>query len=255
MPHDARAAPVAPSSAFKVFRAFNDPALAAHAAYSGRIDRRALVVATGDRLEDKLLRALVARRALRAKEVWESFEVAARARRPLRTAQVVDLCCGHGLAGLLLAAFERAVGELWLVDERRPQNHDAVMDAFAEVAPWVPPKVRWLERPLSQAAAQLPLGAGVLAVHACGVRTDRAIDVALALGGPLVAVPCCYEGTAQLAPVALRERLGIVLAADVDRTYRLEAAGWRVHWGALPASVTPMNRVITALPPAAGSAG
>ncbi len=204
----------------------------------------------GDRLEDKLLRALVERRALPAKEVWESFEVAARARSAMKRTTVVDLCCGHGLAGLLLAAFERTIESLWLVDERRPGNHERVMAAVAEVAPWTAAKVRWLEAPLQRALPRLPTGAGLLAVHACGVRSDRAVDAAIAGGGPLVVVPCCYEGTAQSAPAALRESLGVVDAADIDRTYRLERAGFSVRWSSLPRAVTPMNRVILASPQA-----
>jgi hypothetical protein len=252
--HDHRAAPVAPDAPFRAFRRLNDPALSEHTSSRGRVDRRALAALQGDRLEDKLLRALVERRALPAKEVWESFEVAARARSAMRRKAVVDLCCGHGLAGLLLAAFERTIEQLWLVDERRPGNHDRVAEAVAEVAPWVAAKVHWLEAPLKRALPLLPAGAGILAVHACGVRSDRAVDAAISGGGPLVMVPCCYEGTAQSAPSALRESLGVVDAADIDRTYRLERAGFSVRWSSLPRAVTPMNRVILALPAAAAEA-
>lgn len=251
MNHDHLAKPVAPDATFRAFRLLNDPDLSVHASSRGRVDRRALVAVQGERLEDKLLRALVERRALPAKEVWESFEVAARARSTVRRATVVDLCCGHGLAGLLIAAFDRTVENLWLVDERRPGNYERVVAAVADVAPWVPSKVRWLEAPLKRALPLLPAGAGILAVHACGVRSDRAVDAAIAGGGPLVMVPCCYEGTAQTAPIALRESLGIVDAADIDRTYRLERAGFSVRWSSLPRAVTPMNRVIVAAPPGA----
>jgi hypothetical protein len=246
-------ATVAPTAPFKAFRALNDPLLAVHASHKGRIDERALVVARGTSLQDKLVQALVARRALPAKEVWESFEVVARARRALRGPVLVDLCCGHGLAGLLCAVFERELEELWLVDERRPDNHAAVIEALGAVAPWVPAKVRWLEQPLKTALPRLPRGASILSVHACGVRTDRAIDAALAGGGALVAVPCCYEGTAHSLPQGLVAALGVVLSVDVDRTYRLERAGWSVRWSALPAAITPMNRVLIARPAAARS--
>ena len=120
--------------------------------------------------------APLGRYAVEAKEVWESFEVAARARSTVRRATVVDLCCGHGLAGLLIAAFDRTVENLWLVDERRPGNYERVVAAVADVAPWGPSKVRWLEAPLKRALPLLPAGAGILAVHACGVRSDRAVD-------------------------------------------------------------------------------
>jgi len=248
-------APVAPSSSFAVFRALNDPALGAHAGHKGRIDQRALAAVRGARLEDKLLRALVAREALPAKEVWESFETFARARRVLRGRCVVDLCCGHGLAGLLFAVFERELEELVLVDERVPANHPAVMAALDEVAPWARAKTRWVVQGLKSALPALPRDGAILAVHACGVRTDRAIEAALAARVPLVAVPCCYEGTAQRAPSGLVDALGVVLAVDIDRSYRLEQAGYAVRWTSLPAAITPMNRVIVARPPAAARGG
>ncbi|TAJ25296.1 MAG: hypothetical protein EPO68_00210 [Planctomycetota bacterium] len=243
-------ATVAPSTSFQVFRALNDPALAAHAHHKGRIDARALAAAGGARLEDKLVRALIAREALPAKEVWESFEVFARARRALRGKCVVDVCCGHGLAGLLFAVFERSLDEVVLVDEREPANHAAVLAAVADVAPWVPAKVRWVRASLKSALPALPRGAALLAVHACGVRTDRALEAAIAARVPLVAVPCCYEGTAHRLSRGLVQALGVVLAVDVDRTYRLERAGFRVRWTSLPAAITPMNRVIVAQPDA-----
>jgi hypothetical protein len=101
---------------------------------------------------------------------------------------------------------------------------------------------------LKQALPELPRAAALLAVHACGVRTDRALEAAIGARVPLVAVPCCYEGTAHRLSVGLVRALGVVLAVDVDRTYRLERAGFRVRWSSLPAAITPMNRVIVAQP-------
>ena len=35
----------------------------------------------------------------------------------VRRSVVVDLCAGHGLTGMVFAAFERSVEEVWLVDK------------------------------------------------------------------------------------------------------------------------------------------
>ena len=42
--------------------------------------------------------------------------------------------------------------------------------------------------------------------------------------------------------------LGAPLAFDVDRTYRLERAGYHVRWDAIPEAITPMNRLLVAWP-------
>ena len=89
---------------------------------------------------------------------------------------------------------------------------------------------------------------GCVAVHACGVATDRCIEIASSIGGPVAAMPCCYTGAAHDAPFALRRAFGKGLAADIDRTYRLHEAGYHVDWASIPDVVTPMNRIIVATP-------
>lgn len=238
------------AAGFKVFRQFNDPALAAHAAADTRIDNKLAAVFAGDALEHRVVRELGARRALAAKEVYESFEFFARVRKDLRRPTVVDLCCGHGLVGLLFAVFEREVEQVVLCDERRPPNHDLALAAVCAAAPWVAGKVRYLERPLKRLTGELPGGAGLLAVHACGVRTDRCLELALRGRGPFAAMPCCYEGTAPTVSAPLRELLGVPLAVDARRTQQLEAAGYAVRWTAIPPAITPVNRVLLAVPKA-----
>ncbi|MBI3272575.1 MAG: hypothetical protein HYZ53_26535 [Planctomycetes bacterium] len=243
-----RNGPGGPDAGFKVFRKLNAPALRVLAGAKGRIDERALAVFPGATLEERLVRELASRRALPLKEVFESFEFHARVRRDLRVPVVVDLCCGHGLTGLLFAVYERVVEQVLLCDVRLPASHAAVLEAVCSVAPWVREKIRYRELPLKRLAGCLPQGAALAAVHACGVRSDLCIDLALGCRGPVGLMPCCYEGTARRAPTGLRESLGVALAADVDRTYRLEAAGFCVRWTAIPRAITPVNRVLLAVP-------
>jgi hypothetical protein len=62
-------------------------------------------------------------------------------------------------------------------------------------------------------------------------------------------MPCCYAQTARRAPRALREALGAILTTDIDRTYRMEQAGYEVDWSEIPAAITPMNRVLLGIMP------
>lgn len=83
---------------------------------------------------------------------------------------------------------------------------------------------------------------------AAGALTDACLQLAATCGGPVAALPCCFTGTAAGAPQALRRVLGVGLAADVDRAYRLEAAGYTTDFAAIPCCVTPVNRALVAVP-------
>ncbi|MEM9408868.1 MAG: hypothetical protein AAGA81_22750, partial [Acidobacteriota bacterium] len=50
------------------------------------------------------------------------------------------------------------------------------------------------------------------------------------------------------APVGLRQALGDDVAYDVHRTYALENQGYQVRWREIPEEITPMNRVLIAVP-------
>ena len=97
----------------------------------------------GETLPAAFARALCERRATCIKELLEATEVFALARKAVRAPAVADLCCGHGLAGILFAVFEREVERVLLVDRERPASADLILKAAADVAPWAPPKVEW----------------------------------------------------------------------------------------------------------------
>lgn len=54
----------------------------------------------------------------------------------------------------------------------------------------------------------------------------------------------------QSSPQAISRAFGVSAAADINRTYRLERAGFRVEWSTIPSAITPLNRVIVGIPPA-----
>lgn len=249
----AAAMDLAEDAGFKVFRRFEDEALRWAARSTFRLDRKSAAhLESRDPLVRKIVAGLAERRAINIKETLESFETFARIRRRARREAVADLCCGHGLTGLLFAAVERDVRSVTLLDRDKPPKADLVAEAVFEAAPWAREKVRWIEAPVTRAVEHLEPGTSVIAVHACGVRTDRALDAALALRAPVAVMPCCYAQTARIAPRSLRDALGGRLATDVARTYRLEEAGYHTAWAAIPRAITPMNRVLLGRPQGAG---
>ena len=81
----------------------------------------------GDTLHSLIVRALGDPRCISVKEVVESFEVFQRLRKPIRSKYVMDLCCGHGLVGMLMVIFEPDVESVTLCDRRIPRAVTAVL--------------------------------------------------------------------------------------------------------------------------------
>ena len=246
-PLEARAEPLEPRARFEILTRLNPPELRPMAGRRGRLDPRFSRIFDGPSRVDRFVRELVERRALRTKELCESFEVFQRVRRALRGGVVADLCCGHGLVGLCFAVFEPEIERVLLLDLHQPQNHAACFEAACAVAPWVREKVEYRTGNLQYAHAWLPPNAGVVAVHACGTRSDQVLDLAMPTARGVALVPCCYpDKHVAGAPAALVTRLGTEMATDIHRTYRLTNAGFTVRFGAIPPEITPMNRVLLA---------
>lgn len=227
---------------FRAFPQFDAPALKERARSRQRLGELLAPLFPGTHTADRVARALVEARAVNLKELLESFEFHHRVRRRVRAPVMADLFCGHGLTGLVFAMTERVVERMVLVDERRPEGFDRLLAVICEAAPWVKGKVEYREQRVEDVA--LEPGTSVLAVHACGGRTDLAIDVADRTGGALALMPCCYSAAPFRGPQALKQALGTHQALDIDRTYRIEQQGLSVDWTAIPAAITPMNRVL-----------
>ena len=230
---------------YKSFRQFNKtpiPSLA-HSRSSVTTPMTARVF-NSDSLQDRYVRELALEKTLPVKEVLESFEFFASARKHVRTRCVADLCCGHGLTGILFALFERVVERVVLIDREQPPSHTKALAAAIRVGPWVADKVEYRTARMKDVGQHLEPQTSVIAVHACGTLTDRCLDCAVEAAGAVALMPCCYPDRGCQAPAALQLSLGSRLAFDIDRTYRLEAAGYRVRWDAIPEEITPMNRVL-----------
>lgn len=246
-----------PDARFKAWPSLNHAAALAAAGVSSRarLEPGNPPIDSGSGLAERFSRTLAETRAVDRKEFFESWELFAQVRGCFHCAEgcstFVEVAAGHGLLGVLVALFEaRRFERVLITDRKRPDSFAAVLSAAAAVAPWVVEKIEFLEQDFTEnAAALLPAGSAVACVHACKSLTDEIIRAASEAGvETLAAMPCCYghSAAAQRAPLALRRSLGVRLAADIDRTYTLEAAGFEVSWRHVPAAITPMNRVLVA---------
>ena len=202
----------------------------------------------GPSLFDELGRALCGASALPRKELFESWEVARRVLRRQRGGPVVDLAGGHGLTGWLIALQDRSTPEVTVIDRTLPPSAARVHAALAARWPGVAEKVHHLEADLGSAA--LPAfgpAHRLVAVHACGALTDRALDLALQAGARVAVLPCCHSH-ARLDDGGLSGWMDRDLAIDSQRAARLRSAGYSVWTSTIPADITPENRLLIGSP-------
>ena len=235
---------------FRFLKQFNEDAFAKKASCRDKLRESDTRWFPGDYLSSVFARALCKRRAMPFKEVLESFEFYACVRKRIRTESVADLCCGHGLVGVLFAMFERDVRRVCLLDKVRPPSFDLVMEAAQDVAPWTAEKINYVEAPVKQTPRHVEPGTAILGVHACGTRTDHCIDHAISLGSPIAVLPCCRSHRLHQSPACLKQVLGPDVAIDVDRTYKMHEAGYHVRWDQISPLITTKNRVLIGVPEA-----
>jgi hypothetical protein len=242
------------SVTYRAFPQFNRTSVDDLVSSTSKLSPQSAQTAFGsDRFPDRCVRELAAERALPIKEIVETFEMFERVREQVRGEVIVDLCAGHGLLGILYAAFERSVELVLLLDRSTPANHARVMKAIVKAAPWVGEKVRRIDADVQAWSGPLDehirnRRAAFVSAHACGVLTDSCLEVALARSSPVAVMPCCYPWRACPGPPSIKRALGVEFALDIDRTYRMEQRGFSVLWREIPEAITPKNRILIGKP-------
>ena len=229
---------------FRFLKQFNSPPFSKKIGCKDRLRVSDTRWFPGDYLSSVFARALCESRAVPFKEVLESFEFYECVRKQIRATEVADLCCGHGLVGIVFAMFERKIERVVLLDKVQPASFHVVLETAIEIAPWVRDKIEYVVAPLDEAQSHLAKKTAILGVHACGERTDTCIGHAIDLDGPVALLPCCRHHRSHASPDCLKRALGGDVAIDIDRTYRLYHAGYHVRWDEIPAGITEMNRVL-----------
>lgn len=201
----------------------------------------------GDTLFDRIGRAVCSADCLPRKELYESWELARRARRRFRGGRVVDLACGHGLLAHLMLLLDDTSRDAVAADVRIPPSARKIAEAMSVAWPRLRGRVTLVEAPLD--AIELGAGDVVVSSHACGALTDEVLGRAVAASARVVVLPCCHEK-------ATCDRGGVdgwvdaPLAIDVTRAARLRASGYAVYTQLIPAAITPKNRLLMAEPAA-----
>ncbi len=209
------------------------------------LTRRDLARFPGERLFDRVARAVCGAACLPRKELYESWEVARRVRRRVRGRRVVELAAGHGLVAHLLLLLDESSPSALAVDAKPVPSAARLGEAL--VARW--PRLSRRVEHRTFDLARVPLSADdlVVSVHACGALSDTVIGRVVAARAHLALLPCCHDART-CDTGGLAGFLPLPLAVDATRVARLRAAGYDVVTQTIPEQITPHNRLILGVP-------
>ena len=210
-----------------------------------RLTSRDLPRFSEDTLFHKLARVICGAECLPRKELFESWEVAKRVRRRVRSGRVVDLACGHGLVAHAMLLLDDTSPSAIAVDVRLPESAARLQAALVAAWPRLAGRVTLRQERLE--AVELQPSDVVVSAHACGALTDQVLTFAIAARAAVGVLPCCHD--AEVSETGgLEGWLDASLAIDVTRAARLRAAGYDVLTQQIPQEITPKNRLLLGLP-------
>lgn len=202
----------------------------------------------GPTLFDHIARVVCSASCLPRKELYESWEVARRARRRFRGGRIVDLACGHGLVAHMMLLLDDTSEAVLAVDRRVPKSATRLAEAMVREWPRLAGRIEITEGEIAR--VEVRAGDVVVSAHACGGLTDEVLDLAIGASARVVVLPCCQaEGKGDLGGVG--GWVDGALAIDLTRAARLRAHGYAVFTQMIPAEITPKNRLLLGAPPAA----
>jgi hypothetical protein len=211
----------------------------------GRLTRRDLDRFPEDTLFDRLARAVCEAECLPRKELYEAWEVARRTRRLFRGGRVLDLGGGHGLLAHVMLLLDDSSATALVVDKALPPSSGKVHAALASVWPRLAGRIAFVDRGIDN--VEIVATDVVVSSHACGSLTDHILSRASAARARMAVMPCCHDLDTGDAG-GLSGWVEGALAIDITRAVRLSQQGYRIWTQAIPAGITPKNRLLLAAP-------
>jgi hypothetical protein len=214
----------------------------------GRLTDRDLGRFPGKTLFDRVARTVCHAGCLPRKELYEAWEVARRVRRLFRGGRVLDLGGGHGLLGQIMLLLDDSSPNAVVVDKAVPASSGRVHDQLVQAWPRLSGRIEFVASSLAD--IEIRHTDVVVSSHACGALTDHVLDRAVGARARVAVLPCCHD----LAIGDAGRLSGWVdgpLAIDIVRATQLTERGYRIWTQAIPADVTPKNRLLLGQPTAA----
>jgi hypothetical protein len=210
-----------------------------------RLTAKDLARFPGGTVFDRLGRAICGAGVLPRKELYESWEVARRARRLFRGGRVVDVAGGHGLLAYVMLLLDDSSPTATVIDPAITESSTKVRDGLVGMWPRLAGRVTFVTGTLEQVT--LSVDDVVVSSHACGALTDAVIDAAASVRARLAVLPCCHDVDTCDAG-SLTGWMDAALAIDARRATHLEQRGYRVWTQTIPAAITPKNRLLLGAP-------
>jgi hypothetical protein len=212
-----------------------------------RLSIRDLARFPDDTLFHRLGRATCQAGCLPRKELYEAWEMARRVRRRFRGGRIVDLGGGHGLLAQTMLLLDDSSPGAVVVDKTLPPSSATLHDALVQAWPRLSGRVAFVEASLDDSEI-LPTDL-VVSSHACGALTDRVLERAVSARARVAVLPCCHHladagDPGNTAAGALSAWVDQALAIDIGRAVRLQQQGYRIWTQAIPAQITPKNRLL-----------
>jgi methyltransferase family protein len=215
----------------------------------GRLTDRDLDRFPDDTLFHRLARAVCHAGCLPRKELYEAWEMARRVRRLFRGGRVIDLGGGHGLLAQIMLLLDDSSASALVVDKTVPPSSARLHDALVRAWPRLSGRIVFVAGGLDD--VEILSTDIVVSSHACGGLTDRVLDRAVAARARVAVLPCCHD----LSMSDGGELSGWVdgpTAIDIVRALGLKRQGYRIWTQAIPADITPQNRLLLGAPEARG---
>ncbi|MEO7109590.1 MAG: methyltransferase [Polyangiaceae bacterium] len=213
--------------------------------HRARLSPKLLAHFPGETLFDRVARVVCDADCLPRKELYESWEVARRARRHFRGGRIVDLACGHGLIAHLMLILDDTSPSAIAVDRKLPPSAARLAAALSKAWPRIEGRITFEERAIEDIA--LSAEDVVVSAHACGSSTDLVLNRAATARARVVVLPCCHD-EATCDTGGLSGWMDAALAIDATRARNLAEHGYKVRTQLLPSTITPKNRLLMGEP-------
>jgi hypothetical protein len=184
------------------------------------------------------------------KELYEAWEMARRVRRLFRGGRVIDLNAGHGLLAQVMLLLDDSSPSALVVDKTLPASSTKLHEALVRAWPRLLGRIAFAVSALED--IEILETDVVVSSHACGALTDRVLHRAVTARARVAVLPCCHD----LATGDTGGLSGWVdgpVAIDIVRAMRLTQQGYRIWTQAIPADITPKNRLLLGAPTATGA--